>query len=157
MTSTDFTKKSESIELTLKGHLMKKFGFAVIGPKITPGFLLLIIATLSFTIFTGCEQPLKENETFHKVATAWPIFDLERWEGVNPEDNSTWKKEKGDAIFWLSTWEKEERYDKDDFRIYRKERNSFFPLWSTEIEESDDFRNNKGSVLIFPYESRRRK
>jgi len=129
----------------------------IIGPKVMRCGLVLIVIGLGFTILTGCEQPLKENETLHMTMFIWPFLDVERWKGINPEDGTSWKKERGDAICWLSTWEKEQRFDKDGFPIYRKERSTFLPLWSTQIEESEAFINKKGSVLVFPYDSRQRK
>ena len=104
----------------------------------------------------GCEQPLAEGQTYHKLHVAWPLFDVEKWEGVN-EDGSTWKKERGDAICWLATWEKDRTYDKNGFQTYFKERSGFFPLYSTEKEESEEFVSKKGMVLFSPYESYRKK
>ena len=115
---------------------------------------LTILAAL--TVLTGCEQPLAEGETYHKKTIAWPLFDIERSEGVT-EQNIHWKKEKGDAIAWLSSWEKEEHRDKKGFVVYRKERSTFFPLWSTEIEETEEYQRKWGSVLMYPYRSDRKK
>ena len=127
------------------------------GPKMFRCLLMLMMAGLGFTVLAGCEQPLKENETLHEIMIVPPLFNVEKREGINPEDGSTWMREKGDMIFWLGSWEKEEKYDRDGFRIYRKERNTFFPIYNQEIEENEEFKNEKGSVLIWPYESRRKK
>ena len=78
--------------------------------------ILLILLLLGFMVFTGCERPLPPGETYHKVSSAWPLFDLEKSEGIEP-DGSKWQKEKGDACCWLQTWEKEKRYDKDGFFV----------------------------------------
>ena len=104
----------------------------------------------------GCEQPLAEGQTYHKLHAAWPLFDVEKWEGVN-EDGTTWKKERGDACCWLATWEKEKKYDKNGFQIYSKERSGFFPLFSNEKEESEEFTLKNGMFLFSPYESYRKK
>ena len=115
---------------------------------------ILALAAVALAVMAGCEQPKRPGETYHKLATAWPIFDLEKWEGEEP-DGTKWEREKGDAICWLSTWEKEKRYDKDGYLIYTKENNSFFPLYSTKFEESPEFIHKEGTVLIFPYISHR--
>jgi len=135
---------------------MKKVNNLVIGPYVGRFLIPLILVGIGLSFSVGCEQPLRENETYHKKAVAWPLFDVEKWEGINPEDGTRWKREVGDMLI-LATWETEERFDKDDFRIYRKEKSGFFPLWFTEIEESEAFVNKKGSVLIYPYESKRLK
>ena len=118
--------------------------------------LLLILFGALVTFLGGCEQPVKPGETYHKVSAAWPLFDVEKSEGIE-DDGTKWQKEKGDALFWLSTWEKEKRYDKDGFLIYRKERDGFFPIYTNEIEEDKEFRTKKGAILVFPYYSRRAK
>jgi hypothetical protein len=118
--------------------------------------LILLVVGLVFAVLAGCDQPLGPNETYHKLTTAWPIFDLEKSEGID-ENGIRWKKEKGDAICWLSSWEKEHRFDKDNFLVYRKERNTFFPLYTAEIEESEEFIHKWGSVLLYPYRSKRLK
>ena len=135
---------------------MKKAVDKVIGYLGGRSVILLILVGIALGFSSGCEQPLRENETYHKKAIAWPMFDVEKWEGINPEDGTSWKKEVGDILI-LATWEKQERFDKDNFRIYRKEKSGFFPLWFSEVEESEGFINKKGSVLIYPYESRRLK
>ncbi|MCP4709000.1 MAG: hypothetical protein GY869_10270 [Planctomycetes bacterium] len=135
---------------------MKKLFGMVMGPKQERVLIPLILVGIILGLSLGCEQPLRENETYHKKAVAWPLFDVEKWEGINPEDGTRWKREVGDLLI-LATWEKEERFDKDNFRIYRREKGGFFPLWFSEIEESEEFLNKKGSVLIYPYESKRLK
>lgn len=119
--------------------------------------ILLLSFLITFMTTLGCEQTtIPPGETYHKVSSAWPLFDVEKSEGIEP-DGSKWQKEKGDAICWLSTWEKEKKYDKDGFLIYRKERDSFFPLYTHEVEETKEFKTKQGNVLIFPYYSRRAK
>ncbi len=114
----------------------------------------MILTGLSIFVFSGCQQPLLPGETYHKLTVAWPIFDVEKSEGVD-ENGIKWVKEKGDAICWLATWDKERRYDKDNFLVYRKEKDGFFPIYSNEIEESEEFRSKQGAVLVFPYKSYR--
>ena len=117
---------------------------------------ILVSAALALAVSAGCEQP-QPGETYHKLVTAWPVFDLEKWEGEEP-DGATWEKEKGDAICWLSTWEKEKRYDKDGYLTHKKENSGFFPLYSTKFEETPEFIHKEGTVLlIFPYISHRSK
>ena len=118
--------------------------------------LLLILPALALSSMAGCEQQQKEGQVYHKLSSAWPLFDIEKWEGADP-DGSHWKKEKGDALCWLAIWEKEEKYDKDNFRIYRKKKSSFFPLFSAEVEETPDFKKRWGSILFYPYHSERKK
>lgn len=119
--------------------------------------LPLVLAMLVAVIWTvGCQETPLPGETYRKKAIAWPLFDFEKTAGINP-DGTKWEKEKGDAICWLSTWEKERTYDQDGTLISRKERDGFFPLWSTEIEETQEFRHRKGAVLLFPHESYRKK
>ena len=118
--------------------------------------IILSSAALLSALLLGCEQPLQEGQTYHRVSNAWPLWDQEKWEGENP-DGTTWTREKGDACCWLSTWDKERRYDARGMLIYKKEKSGFFPLYSHMIEESDEFRLKEGNVLIFPYRSYRRK
>lgn len=116
---------------------------------------VLVLATSgSLVLLAGCEQPMMPGETYHKVSAAWPLFDLEKSEGIDDEGNK-WQKEKGDAICWLINWEKERKYDKDGFLVYRKEHSEFFPISLTEVEEDKEFKTKQGRVLIFPYYSRR--
>jgi len=114
----------------------------------------LILAGLALLVFSGCQQPLRPGETYRKLTVAWPIFDVEKSEGID-ENGVKWVKEKGDAVCWLATWDNEKRYDKDNFLIYRKEKGGFFPFYFNEIEESEDFRSKQGAVLVFPYKSYR--
>ncbi|MBN2375760.1 MAG: hypothetical protein JXD22_05140 [Sedimentisphaerales bacterium] len=116
--------------------------------------LTFLAVVFAFSLLTGCEQPLEPGMTYHKLSSAWPIFDLEKWEGVE-EGGITWKREKGDACCWLATWENNERFDKEGFRIYRKEKSGFFPIYATEVEETEKFINKQGSVLFYPYKSQR--
>ena len=121
--------------------------------RISYGIVFLAGAVV-FSVLAGCDQPLGPGETYHRLTSAWPIFDLEKSEGVG-ENGIRWKKEKGDAVCWLASWEKEQRFDKDNFLIYRKERNTFFPFYSTEVEESEEFIHKWGTVLFYPYRSKR--
>ncbi|MBN2210645.1 MAG: hypothetical protein JW709_04540 [Sedimentisphaerales bacterium] len=117
-----------------------------------PGLLLIGCIILT----TGCEQTIP-GEIYRKKTVAWPIFDVEKSEGLNA-DGTKWQKEKGDACCWLSSWEKEKTYDNQGFLIYRKEKNAFIPIYWNEEEESKEFTYKKGAVLlIWPYESKRAK
>ncbi|MBN1845191.1 MAG: hypothetical protein JW810_05875 [Sedimentisphaerales bacterium] len=114
-----------------------------------------LVGLLGLFLLVGCEQPLGEGITYHKTSTLWPIFDVEKIEGVQ-EDGTHWKQEKGDAVAWMMTWEKEERYDKDNFLIYEKKNDAFlWGLFSSKLEETEQFRHKKGNVLFWPYDSRR--
>ena len=119
-------------------------------------FTLLLVVSVLMISSAGCQHTPLEGETYRKIAVAWPLFDFENTKGVNA-DGTRWEKEKGDSCFWLKTWEKERRYDKDDFLIYRKERDCFFPIYTDELEEDREFRDHKGAVLIFPFYSRKAK
>jgi|GEM_PF-6657600 len=102
----------------------------------------------------GCEQTPRPGETYRKVSIAWPIYDLELTKGVT-SDGITWEKEKGDACFFLASWEKKKQYDQNEFLIYSKERNTFIPFYSDEVEETRELREHKLSVLfLFPYYTR---
>ena len=114
----------------------------------------LVMGSVMVVMLTGCQRVPLPGETSYKESNAGPIYYFEKIEGVN-EDGSTWKKEKGNAICWLSYWEKDKTYDKDGFLIAAKEKEGFFPIWSSEITQDKDFREHKASFLIFPYESRR--
>jgi hypothetical protein len=114
----------------------------------------LILAGLALFVLAGCQQPLQPGETYHKLTVVWPIFDVEKSEGID-ENGLKWQKEKGDACCWLATWEKEYKYDKDGFRVYRKEKDGFFPIYSNQIEETEEFRSKQGAILLFPYQSYR--
>lgn len=115
---------------------------------------VLLFSALLFASLVGCEQPLEEGQTYHRITNAWPLWSVEKWEGQEP-DGTTWTREKGDACCWLSTWDKERKYDSRGMLIYKKEKSGFFPLYSHMIEESDEFRLKEGAVLIFPYRSYR--
>ncbi len=115
------------------------------------GMMLGLLATLVAAL-AGCEQKLQPGETYHKLSVAWPIFDVEKTEGVG-ENGVHWQKEKGDAACWLATWEKLQKFDKEDNLIYRKERKTFIPLYNAEVEESQQFTKTWGSVLFYPYSS----
>ena len=119
----------------------------VLGGGVMLGLLAVMVVALA-----GCEQKLQPGETYHKLSVAWPIFDVEKSEGVG-QDGVHWKKEKGDAAFWLATWEKLQKFDKEDDVVYRKERKTFIPLYNAEVEESPQFKKTWGSVLFYPYSS----
>jgi len=113
----------------------------------------LVIACVLVVVLSGCQRVPLPGETSYKESNAGPLYYFENIGGVN-EDGSTWKKEKGNAICWLSYWEKDKKYDKDGFLLEAKEKSGFFPLWSSELTEGKDFREHKASFLIFPYHSR---
>ena len=118
------------------------------------GVLFLAIA---LTSFFGCEQPLGPGITYHKKIILFPIFDVEKIEGTD-SDGIRWKKEKGDACAAIVIWDKEERYDKDNFLVYSKKKD--LVLWgliSSDEEETEDMRNKKGNILLWPHESKRLK
>ena len=73
------------------------------------------------------------------------------------EDGTTYEKEKGDAACWLSTWEKEKRYNQDGRLIYYRKRTGFFPLFDHLEEETDEFTYKEGRILLSPYVTRRKK
>lgn len=116
--------------------------------------LLLTVFAMIWTM--GCQETPLPGETYRKKASAWPLFEFEKTAGTNP-DGTTWEKEKGNAAFWLSTWEKERTYDQDGVLIYRKEKSGFFPFNSDEIEETPEFRRHTGAILLFPFESYQKK
>ena len=114
-----------------------------------PCALLLLLA-----LTAGCEQPLPPGQTYHKEVILWPIFDVKEWEGTDA--GTRWIKEEGDVCI-LGAWKKEKRYDDEGFLVYNREESIFFPLYSTQIEETEEFEHKKGSVLLWPYESYRDK
>jgi hypothetical protein len=101
---------------------------------------------------TGCQPALQQGETYHKLTVAWPIFDIEKSEGVG-QDGVRWTKEKGDAAFWLASWERTTKFDKCNNEIYDKERSTGIPFFNKEREESQQFIKTWGSVLFCPYQS----
>ena len=113
-----------------------------------------VAATITLFLAGGCEQPPAPGETYHKKVVLWPIVDNERWEGV--EDGQRWMKEKGDAVL-LAYWDKEKRYDSKGDLTYRCESSLFFPLYSTKVEETQEYIEKEGSVLLWPYKSRQDK
>ena len=119
-------------------------------------FIIMGLAAALLLPALGCQEAPGPGETYRKVAVALPIFEFENTEGVL-DDGTTWRKEKGNAICWLSTWEREKRYDKEGYLIFRKEQRGFFPLYGHEEEETKEYKKTKGAVLIFPYESYRTK
>ena len=119
--------------------------------------VMLFLAIFTLTCFLGCEQPLGPGITYHKKVVLFPIFDVEKIEGTD-EDGTRWKTEKGDAVAAISIWEKEERYDKDNFLIYSKKKDVvLWGLFSSDEEETEEFRNKKGNILFWPHESKRLK
>lgn len=118
---------------------------------------VLFLTIFALTSFYGCEQPLGPGITYHKKTILFPIFDVEKIEGTDP-DGIRWKKEKGDACAAIVIWDKEERYDKDNFLIYSKKKD--LVLWgliSSDEEETEEMRNKKGNILLWPHESKRLK
>ncbi|GEM_PF-1099069 len=118
---------------------------------------MLFLAIFALTCFLGCEQPLGPGITYHKKTVLFPIFDVEKIEGTDP-DGTRWMKEKGDACAAVVIWEKEDRYDKDNFPVYKKRKD--IVLWgliASDEEETDEFRNKKSNILIWPHESKRLK
>ena len=111
------------------------------------GALALVAVALG-----GCEPALQQGETYHKLTVAWPIFDVEKSEGVG-QDGVRWTREKGDAAFWLASWEKTKKFDKCNNEIYDKERSTGIPFFNKEREESQRSIKTWGSVLFCPYES----
>ena len=120
------------------------------------GILAAWAAVIALAGVMGCQQA-GPGETNRKISNVGPIFNLDKAEGVN-EDGTTWKKEKGDACCWLISWEKEKKYDKDGFLVYRKEKDFAIPLLSgSELEETKEVYMKKGTLLLFPYYTRRAK
>jgi hypothetical protein len=103
---------------------------------------------------TGCEQP-QQSMTYNKDVVVFPFYDLHRTEGVTA-DGVKWQKEKGDSCL-LAWWDKEKRYDKDGFLVYRKETSVFIPFGGSTIEEDPKSLRKEGSVLLLPYKSYRDK
>ncbi len=112
----------------------------------------MILGLLAVMVVAGCQPGLQPGETSHKLSVAWPIFDVEKSEGISA-DGVHWKKEKGDAAFCLSSWERVQKFDKEDNLVYRKERKTFIPLYNAEMEESQQGTKTWGSVLLYPYTS----
>ena len=119
----------------------------VLGGGMTLGLLAVAVVALA-----GCQPAAQPGETYHKLTVAWPIFDVEKSEGVD-KDGVRWAKEKGDAAFWLASWEKLQKFDKQNNPIYDKERKTAIPLYNAEREESQEFVRTWGSVLFYPYKS----
>ena len=119
----------------------------VLGSGMIRGLLAVMVVAIA-----GCQPGLQPGETSHKLSVAWPIFDVEKSEGISA-DGVHWKKEKGDAAFCLSSWEKLQKFDKEDNLVYRKERKTFIPLYDAEVEDNPQFTKTWGSVLLFPYQS----
>jgi hypothetical protein len=115
--------------------------------------VLIFIFPLLMAV-SGCEQP-QEGVTYKKEVGAWPIYDLHRTEGVSA-DGIKWQKEKGDCCL-LGYWDKEKRYDKDGFLVYRKESSLFVPFASSFVEEDQKSITKGGSFLFFPNKTYRDK
>ena len=119
--------------------------------KFAPALLLGV-----FLLFSGgCQQTPRAGETYRKGVFIWPIYVVEKSAGQT-DDGSRWDKEKG-TILLLGFWEKEKRYDKNDFLNFRKETSTFIPFYSDQEEETKEFREHKGSILLFPYYSKKAK
>lgn len=119
------------------------------------GGVLLVLSAVALVALAGCERKLEPGETYHKQAVAWPIFDVEKTEGI--EDGLQWKREKGDAAFWLASWNRLHKFNKSGSEVYRKERKTFIPFYSVNVEESDQFKKTWGIILLYPYNSYRTK
>lgn len=135
---------------------MKKNAATKVCHLLTLGRPILWLSVFSLIWVIGCQEAPLPGETYRKKISAWPIFEFEKTAGINA-DGTTWEKEKGNAVCWLSTWERERTYDQDGVLIYRKEKSGFFPINSDEIEETTEFRLHKGAVLLFPFESYQKK
>ncbi len=119
-------------------------------------FLLLALGAAVLATAVGCARTPLPGETSYKKSVAWPIFDVEKIEGVD-KNGTKWIKEKGDACCFLATWSKQYKYDKDHFLIYSKTHSAFFPFYSDDKEETPTFKEHNASVLFFPYQSRQLK
>jgi hypothetical protein len=119
------------------------------------GFAPFLAMILPVLFSAGCQETPLAGETYRKTGNAWPLFAFENTEGIN-DNKTTWRKEKGE-ICLIGTWEKAERRDKDGFLIHRKNKSGIFPLYMDELEESKEFRDHKGSIIVFPFHSRRTK
>jgi hypothetical protein len=117
------------------------------------GGTMFLLSAAALLALAGCERPLQPGETYHKLTVAWPLFDVEKSEGV--ENDLTWTKEQGDAGFWLASWNVLRKFDKGGDRVYRKERKTFIPFYNVNVEEGDQFRKTWGSILFYPYRSYR--
>jgi hypothetical protein len=113
--------------------------------------MILGLLGVMVVALAGCEQKLQPGETYHKLSVAWPLFDVEKTAGV--ESGVRWEKEKGDAAFWLATWDKTRKFDNGDTVVYRKERKTFIPFYNAEVEETPQYIKTWGSVLFYPYSS----
>ncbi len=118
---------------------------------------LLFLTVFALTSFFGCDQPLEPGITYHKKTVLFPIFDVEKIEGTDP-DGTRWIKEKGDACAAIIIWDKEDKYDKDNFAVYKRRKDLvIWGLISSDEEETEKFRNKKGNILFWPHESKRLK
>jgi hypothetical protein len=122
--------------------------------EVSKSCVVLVSLCMLVVMLVGCQRVPLPGETSYKKSDAGPLYCFEKIEGVN-EDGSTWKINKGNAVCWLSYWDKEKIYDKDGFLIEAKEKEGFFPIWSSELVQDKEFREHNASFLIFPYESRR--
>ncbi len=116
------------------------------------GAAVLALATGMVMAIAGCQQSLKPGETSHKVAVAFPLFDSEKWTGVD-EKGLRYEKEKGDAVCFLIGWEKTRKFTKDDESVCRKNRSTFIPFYTTETEETQQYVKTSSLVLLFPSSS----
>jgi hypothetical protein len=114
---------------------------------------MLLVFSL-FGAFSGCQEP-QATTTYSKDVVIWPIYDLHRSEGLTA-DGVKWQKEKGDCVL-LGYWDKEKKYDKDGFLIYRKEKSLFVPFASSSVEEDQKSITKEGAFLFFPNKTYRDK
>ncbi len=113
--------------------------------------LLLVLTAMGAISLAGCEKTLEPGETYHKVSVGFPIFDVDRSEGVEA-DGTQWEKVKGDAAVLLYTWDFNRKYCKQEM-VYRKERKTFIPFYSVNVEETPEYKKTWGMILLFPYSS----
>jgi hypothetical protein len=122
--------------------------------KLLRGSIPMILVILLLGAVSGCQQN-PATTTYSKDVVIWPIYDLHRSEGLT-EDGVKWQKEKGDCLL-LGYWDKEKKYDKEGFLVYRKEKSFFFPFASSSVEEDQKSITKEGAFLFFPNKTYRDK
>jgi hypothetical protein len=75
------------------------------------GAITLAVLALGLVGLTGCERRLEPGETYHKTAIAWPLFDVEKTEGVDG-NGLRWSHEKSDAVIWLASSDKLHKFER---------------------------------------------